>query len=82
MLGFLFWVLTVVAVFACFGTFGPRAGQLMFYSIIATAACLVIGVCVWVHIKLRWRSFIPGMLVGFALTCLVPIGIVAVVCRK
>ena len=30
--------------------------------------------------KLRWRGFIPGVLIGAALTCLVPVGIVAAMC--
>lgn len=35
---------------------------------------------VWVRARFGWRGFIPGMLIGVGLTCLVPIGFVAIVC--
>jgi len=38
------------------------------------------GLAVWLRLRFRWRGFLPGVLVGFGLTCLVPIGIVAVIC--
>ncbi len=34
----------------------------------------------WQHTRHGWRGFVPGLLLGFLLTCLVPVGIVAVVC--
>ena len=40
----------------------------------------LIGLSGWLRIRHRWRGFIPGLLIAFVLTCLVPIGIVAVVC--
>jgi hypothetical protein len=30
--------------------------------------------------RLGWRGFVPGVLIGAALTCLVPLGIVAALC--
>jgi hypothetical protein len=39
-----------------------------------------VWVGVWVRARFGWRGFIPGMLLGVGLTCLVPVGIVAVVC--
>ena len=48
-----------------------------------TAAVIVvglIGLTAWVAIRYRWTWFLPGVLLGLLLTCLVPWGILAVVC--
>ena len=48
--------------------------------VVGGCASLAIGAGVWARVHLRWKGFLPGLLIGFGLTCLVPIGIVAVVC--
>ena len=40
----------------------------------------LIGLCLWVRIGQRWKGFIPGVLISFCLTCLVPVGIVGFIC--
>lgn len=42
----------------------------------------VLGLTLWLRTKYDWRGVVPGMLIGVALTCLVPIEIVAVVCSR
>jgi hypothetical protein len=73
-LGFGFW-LVAVGIFVC-------ALQLLNNANIAIAVLgpvellSVIGLTLWLRSKYDWRGVIPGM----ALTCLVPIGIITVVC--
>lgn len=38
------------------------------------------GLAIWLRVRFRWRGFLPGLLIGFGLSCLLPIGIVAVIC--
>ena len=42
-------------------------------------AALLVLACV-VRVRHGWRGFLPGLLLGLLLTCLVPWGIAAVVC--
>ena len=77
-LGFVAWLAAVGAwVAACFGAQGNGT-----VVSVAGGAVLVglVWLCAWVRLRRRWRAFIPGVLIGFGLTCLVPVGIVAVVC--
>ena len=41
---------------------------------------VLVPCCVYFAGTLRWRGFGPGILIGAALTCLVPVGIVAAMC--
>jgi hypothetical protein len=41
---------------------------------------VLVPCCVYFAGRLGWRGFVPGVLIGAALTCLVPVGIVAVMC--
>jgi len=38
------------------------------------------GVAIFLRVRYDWRGFIPGLLIGLILTCLIPIGIVSVIC--
>jgi len=52
--------------FSVIGVFALFAGQIFLIT--------------WVNVRFRWRGFLPGFFIGLGLTCLVPVGIVAVVC--
>jgi hypothetical protein len=36
----------------------------------------------WLRTRYNWSAFLPGVLLGIALTCLVPIGILIVTCGR
>jgi hypothetical protein len=76
-MGFSLWIFAVLL----FGTL-IRGSTFQDYAkqIAALELSAVAGLSLWLRIKYGWRGFIPGVLLGFGLTCLVPIGIVAVVC--
>lgn len=81
LLGFLAWVCTLAATYAAGVTAGHlRVGDTFVW--VAAALPLVGALAFGVYLRVRhgWRGFLPGMLLGFGLTCLVPVGIVAVVC--
>ena len=48
--------------------------------IIVLTLVAVIAVCITMHVRLGWRSFLPGVLLGFGITCLVPYATVWVIC--
>ncbi len=35
---------------------------------------------IWLRMRYRWRGFLPGLLIGLSLSCLLPIGIILVIC--
>ncbi len=78
-LGFFFWIFSAAAAILTFAGLANRAGNAAFITV-GIYLAIVLGVCAWTSTKLRWRSFIPGVLLGAGLTCLVPVGIVAVIC--
>jgi hypothetical protein len=49
------------------------------YFIVALLIVLSSLAC-WLRLRFRWRGFLPGVLIALAMTCLVPVGIVAVAC--
>jgi len=72
--GFLAWVCCVlVAVFA-----GNAAQSLVVGLVVLTAS--VACVIVYFFGRMGYRGFIPGMLIGASVTCLLPLGIVAAIC--
>jgi hypothetical protein len=48
----------------------------------AIAAALIGAgaLAIWLRIRFRWLGFLPGLLIGFGLTCLVPVGILLIIC--
>jgi len=48
--------------------------------VIFLSCVLMIGVSIAVQVRLGWRSFIPGVLLGIGLTCLVPYATMWVIC--
>lgn len=81
LLGFLAWLATVA------GTCG-FAGMAKGANLTGTPAAVVLSLPVigmlafgvWLRVHRGWRGFLPGLLLGFGLTCLVPVGVAAVVC--
>ena len=72
--GFLCWVLCLFISLAAgqmSNSFWTGAGSLCGAIVLAT---LVVGR------RIGLRGFIPGLLIGFSLTCLVPVGILEVIC--
>lgn len=57
---------------------GPK-GPLIILCIGAVAV-LIVGV--WLRRKFQWTGFLPGLLLGFGLTCLLPAGLFYAVCGK
>ena len=50
-------------------------------AVMATVALVgPIGLTVVVRDRFDWRGFLPGVLVGIGLTCLVQVGIIVVLC--
>ena len=84
LLGFLTWVA------ACAGTgffvvansqSGPISRNAA-YLIVGLALGLVIFLCIYFRAALGWTGFIPGVLLGLCLGCLLPVGLVAVICGR
>lgn len=48
--------------------------------VIMVLLALIILLAGFLGVRYHWRSFVPGMIMGLVLTCLVPVGIVVVVC--
>jgi len=84
--GFVAWVIGVIAVIVAAtntqGKFAKLAGNSGNATMCVLGGMLIClgGVAVWLRLRFRWRGFLPGLLIGFGLTCLVPVGIVAVIC--
>jgi hypothetical protein len=51
-----------------------------FYCAIAGALIATGTLAIWLRVRFRWRGFLPGLLLGLGLSCLVPIGIVLIIC--
>jgi hypothetical protein len=73
-MGFICWV---IAVSAAVGA-GAAAGSpwLGFFCL----AAILIPSSIYFTSRLGWRGFFPGVLIGAAATCLVPLGIVGAIC--
>jgi hypothetical protein len=50
------------------------------FCAIAVALVGVGALAIWLRLRFRWRGFLPGLLIGFGLTCLVPVGILLMIC--
>ena len=81
-LGFVAWLAGTGGVAGiAFAAANARTGTpTLLVPLLTVALLLAILLGSYVRFRLGWRGFIPGMLLGFGLTCLVPVGIVAVVC--
>jgi hypothetical protein len=79
--GFVTWVAAVAAAVAMLQSapFRIAGSGGVAFGIFALLS-LVIALAVWVRLRFEWRGFIPGLLIGFGITCLLPVGIVAVIC--
>ena len=77
-LGFAAWVVAVGA-WVSVATVG-RGEPAVLWTAAATILAAPASLCVWTRVRLGWRGFLPGLLIGFRLTCLVPVGIVAALC--
>jgi len=81
--GFFAWLLGISLVIQAARTssvnqyFNSANGIILF---IGGVLMLLGGLAVWLRLRFKWRGFAPGLLLGFGLTCLVPVGIVVVVC--
>jgi hypothetical protein len=74
--GFGCWVGSVaIAGGLCFGTQSAPVGLIAFVLVTPLAIGYLGG-------RVGWRGFIPGLLLGAAFTCLVPIGILWVACAN
>jgi hypothetical protein len=79
--GFGCWILSLGGAycFACLAYGLGMKSQSGWGGLIGWLAVLV-PCSVYFAGRLRWRGFGPGVLIGAALTCLVPVGIVAAMC--
>jgi len=75
-IGFLSWIGGFAAVVMT-GMASNNATAVLGVLVI-TAAALIWG-GTYLHLR-GWRGFVPGLLIGFAITCLLPFGIAAVIC--
>jgi hypothetical protein len=50
------------------------------YLLVALALGLLLTLCVYIRMQYKWRGFIPGVLLGFGVTCLLPLGLLAILC--
>ncbi len=76
-LGFFAWI--GAGIIICFT--GETLGGRYFGLILIGAEVLAFFfLCYWVSFRLKWKGFIAGVMIGLLLTCLVPLGIVAVIC--
>lgn len=50
-----------------------------------TWAAMLVGFiffCIHIRKTYQWRGFVPGVLIGVGLTCLLPVGILAIMCAN
>jgi hypothetical protein len=80
-LGFLTWVGTLVLIGGLvYSTQASPAFDNLWGIGIAIPLIGLISLIVHLRVNRKWRGFLPGVLIGFCVCCLVPVGIVAVVC--
>ena len=79
-MGFGFWLAALGVFFASVRLLNDFGIAMAFIAPVELAAVLAFSI--WLRTNYRWRGFIPGVLIGLGLTCLVPIGIVAVACAN
>ena len=79
--GIVAWMIGIATVIgAATSSRGQEMGTNALAWIIGTLLVCIGGITLWLRLRFRWRGFLPGLLIGFGLTCLVPVGIVAVIC--
>jgi hypothetical protein len=81
-MGFVAWLGTVTIPFIILFYIGMAGlgGRIFIYSVMMVALGGLITLCVHVRIRYHWRGFIPGVLLGMGLTCLLPLGILTILC--
>ena len=83
LLGFLTWIAACGAAYFLLATFvTSSSGSLDAFLILAGLLGVVIGLCIWLRVAYRWTGFVPGVLIGVGVGCLLPVGIVAVICSR
>jgi Na+/proline symporter len=73
-MGFACWVASVAVAYAL-----GVPSRSVWIGFLGFAAVLISST-VYFSNRLRWRGFLPGIFIGAAMTCLVPLGILAVFC--
>jgi len=83
-IGFFVWVMAVaLCVWLFQSRQGVRSGNAEgAWVVIATILAVLGGMALWLRMRLRWRGFIPGLLLGLGITCLLPVGIIFVICGR
>ncbi len=80
-MGFGAWVVFIALVAAIYGAFSYNRQYMPISSIVAILALGgFVALCVYVYRVYHWRAFVPGALLGFGVTCLLPVGIIVVLC--
>ncbi len=85
-LGVVAWALALVSFYSIASLLGkthasPFSTNTVWISF-AIAAAGIIVLCVLLHGKYRWTGFIPGVLIGVLLSCLIPVGLFLVLCGR
>ncbi len=83
-IGFGAWVVTAASVFGilCGLSGGSPFEAAAVLLVISLALAGIIALCVVMRQKYQWRGFIPGVLLGVGLNCLLPLGILAILCAQ
>ena len=82
-LGFLTWIAACGAAYFLIATFvTSSSGPLDAFLILAGLLSAVIVLSSWLRVAHRWTGFIPGVLIGVGVGCLLPVGVVAVICAR
>jgi hypothetical protein len=82
-IGFAAWVAMVVLfIFIGAAASGAMTQDSDIFALIALGVIAVIIMCALVRGKLGWRGFIPGVLLGFGVTCLLPLGLAVILCGQ
>jgi hypothetical protein len=83
-IGFAAWVATAASVFVILQgvSGGSPFEEAIILLVIALALVGIVVLCVVMRRKYQWRGFIPGVLLGVALNCLLPLGILAILCAQ
>jgi hypothetical protein len=77
-MGFVAWLGTVTVLAAVLWQGG--ASDTVNYLLVALALGLILTLCVYIRTQYKWRGFIPGVLLGSGVTCLLPLGLLAILC--